>query len=124
MIEESAIPIDTATDMVSVGNNVGHAVSNEPSTSTNRTRQRLLHFSVHYQDRIVQLEIADTGTIGELKLMLHGHTGVPACQQILNGWARTPPSETVTLKSLSLPRENILFMCTMNAADGVPADDE
>lgn len=58
--------VDTATDMVSIGNNIGHAhiVNDQPGTSTQRTRQRLLHFSVHFQDRIVQLEIPDTGTVG------------------------------------------------------------
>lgn len=65
----AASPVETATDMVAVGNNVGSHSSlshnDQPSTSSNRTRQRLLHFSVHFQDRIVQIEIPDTGTLGQ-----------------------------------------------------------
>lgn len=60
-------PMETATDMLTVGNNVGShnltsVINEQPSSS--RIRQRLLHFSVHYQDRIVQVEIPDTGTVG------------------------------------------------------------
>lgn len=71
MIEDipAASPVESATDMVAVGNNVGsHSAvvpNDQPSTSSSRTRQRLLHFSVHFQDRIVQVEISDTGTVGE-----------------------------------------------------------
>lgn len=69
MIEDisAASPIESATDMVAVGNNVGSnsvVPSDQPSTSSSRTRQRLLHFSVHFQDRILQVEIPDTGTVG------------------------------------------------------------
>lgn len=120
--------VETATDMSSIGNNVGHSAhlvnDQQPSTSTQRVRQRLLHFSVHFQDRIVQLEIADTGTVGELKMMLNAQTGVPPCQQLLSGWTRLPQSDNTTLSSLSLPRENILFLCLPNVADGVTAEDE
>lgn len=67
---EPASPVETATDMMSVGNNFGQHASldhiNQPSTSSNRTRRRLLHFSVHYNDRIIQVEIPDTGTVGGL----------------------------------------------------------
>lgn len=95
-----------------------------PSTSSNQVKQRLLHFSVHFQDRIIQLEVPDTGTIGELKRLLHDRTGIPICQQLLSGWIRLPHSDAAVLSSLSLPRENILFLCVPNVADGITADDE
>lgn len=61
---------------------------------------------------------------GEVKMLLHGHTGVPACQQLLSGWTRLPQNDATTLSSLSLPRENILFLSVPNIADGTTADDE
>lgn len=77
MVEEvcdvAAGPVETATDMAAVGNNVPHPGGRsggpgaQPGTSSgsSRSRQRLLHFSVHHQDRIAQLEIPDTGTVGK-----------------------------------------------------------
>lgn len=56
--------------------------------------------------------------------MLHAQTGVPPCQQLVSGWTRLPQTDATVLSSLSLPRENILFLCIPNAADGITADDE
>lgn len=74
-----ANPVETATDMVSVGNNVGHALplrraSSEdevrvaPSTSSSSERAsgpRMIRFNVQYCDRIVPIDIAESGTLGE-----------------------------------------------------------
>lgn len=71
-----ANPVETATDMVSVGNNVGHSLprlsSNDdiqivqPSTSSDRgSGPRMLRFNVQYCDRIIPIDIPETGTVGE-----------------------------------------------------------
>lgn len=83
VIDIPASPVETATDMVSVGNNVGHpkprsapsmpllrnhveAIPNQPSTSSaNSQASRILRFNVQYNDRVVPIDIPDTGTVGK-----------------------------------------------------------
>lgn len=74
-INVPASPIETATDMVNVGNNVGHSLpklSNDddvvivhPSTSSERSAPRMIRFNVQYCDRIIPIDIPDTGTVGK-----------------------------------------------------------
>lgn len=126
IVEDVRQEPSTPMDVVPVINNAHETVdqNSQPSTSSNRIRKRLLHFSVHFQDRIIQLEIPDTGTVGELKIMLHAQSGIAPCQQLLSGWTRVPQSETVPLATLSLPRENMLFLIPSSNNDGVTADEE
>lgn len=56
--------------------------------------------------------------------MVQTQTGVPPCQQLISGWTRLPQSDSTILKSLSLPHENILFLCIPNPGDGISADNE
>lgn len=69
-------PVETATDMVSVGNNVGHSLPRlsgdddvqivQPSTSSERGNgPRMLRFNVQYCDRIIPIDIPETCTVGE-----------------------------------------------------------
>lgn len=73
--------VETATDAVNVGNNVGHSLprlssSNSdveivhPSTSSERSRTpRMIRFNVQYCDRIIPVDIPDTGTVGKFILL-------------------------------------------------------
>ncbi|KAJ9584098.1 hypothetical protein L9F63_021570 [Diploptera punctata] len=81
-----------------------------PSTSQSETNTRLLQFHIHFKDKMAQLQIPDTGTVGDLKQMIMGQLGIPTCQQELGGWKQYPTSDSSTLASLNLPRENILFV--------------
>lgn len=61
-------PIETATDMMEVGNNVGHTVPNnsateQPSTSSRTNSAKMLKFNVQYCDRIITVELPETATI-------------------------------------------------------------
>ena len=65
-------PIETATDMMEVGNNVGHSrvvsnqTSDQPSTSNLRNSSaKMLKFNVQYCDRIITIELPETATICE-----------------------------------------------------------
>lgn len=80
-----------------------------PSTSQGK-ESRILQFRVHFRDRIVLLEIPDSGTVGDLKNMITIEVGISSCQQNLEGWKTPPKSDSVTLSSLSLPKENTLFL--------------
>ncbi|GLH13726.1 hypothetical protein R5R35_009544 [Gryllus longicercus] len=80
-----------------------------PSTSQGKD-SRLLQFHVHFRDRVVDLEITDTGTVGDLKNLLAIEVGLLPCQQNLEGWKSNPKSDSVTLGSMNLPKENILFL--------------
>lgn len=72
----SASSVETATDMASVGNNVGHSLPRltsdddvqivQPSTSSERASgPRILRFNVQYCDRIIHIDIPETGTVGK-----------------------------------------------------------
>lgn len=70
--------VETATDMVNVGNNVGRSLPRlsssdnemdvvQPSTSSNNSdASKILRFNVQYCDRIVSVELPETATVGEL----------------------------------------------------------
>lgn len=76
-IENSASSVDMPIDMASVGNNVGHSLpmlSNDdevqivqPSTSSSdrASGPRMLRFNVQYCDRIIPIDIPETGTVGK-----------------------------------------------------------
>lgn len=73
---ENTSAVETATDMVSVGNNVGHSLPRlssdddvqivQPSTSSERASgPRMLRFNVQYCDRIIHIDIPETATVGK-----------------------------------------------------------
>lgn len=78
VIDLPASPVETATDMLSVGNNVGHptryrdmpllennvAVVHQPSTSS-IPHAKMIKFNIQYGDRVVPISMLDTGTVGE-----------------------------------------------------------
>lgn len=69
--------VATATDVVNLGNNVGHSLprltaSNSdveivhPSTSSDKgSAPRMIRFNVQYCDRIIPVDVPDTGTAGK-----------------------------------------------------------
>lgn len=73
-----ASTVETATDMTNVGNNVGHSLPRlssddddvqlvQPSTSSERGGgPRMLRFNVQYCDRIIHIDIPETGTVGKI----------------------------------------------------------
>nr|CAD7399187.1 unnamed protein product [Timema cristinae] len=81
-----------------------------PSTSSGKDNARMLQFHVNFKDKMSHLELRDTATVGDLKLLLAGQLSVPPCQQDLQGWVSEPRSDAATLASLKLPRENLLFL--------------
>ena len=42
--------------------------------------------------------------------MIMAQLRIPTCQQELAGWKKCPASDSTTLTSLNLPRENLLFV--------------
>ena len=79
VINLPASPVETATDMLSVGNNVGHptrhrdvpvlennvaAAVHQPSTSS-IPYAKMIKFNIQYGDRVVPISMLDTGTVGE-----------------------------------------------------------
>ncbi|PNF19491.1 FAS-associated factor 1 [Cryptotermes secundus] len=81
-----------------------------PSTSQPESSTRLLQFRIHFREEVIQLQLPDTGTVGDLKTLLTAQLGILACQQGLEGWKHYPSSDLTTLASLNLPKENILFL--------------
>ncbi|CAG2066664.1 unnamed protein product [Timema podura] len=81
-----------------------------PSTSSGKENARTLQFHVNFKDKMSHLELRDTATVGDLKLLLAAQLSIPPCQQDLQGWVSEPRSDAATLASLKLPRDNLLFL--------------
>ncbi|XP_011503570.1 PREDICTED: FAS-associated factor 1 [Ceratosolen solmsi marchali] len=71
---------------------------------------RILTFHVHYQSKIFQIEISDTNSVENLKLLIFNNAHIAPCKQELHGWVKEPKGDKTILKSLELPRENELHM--------------
>lgn len=74
----SSIPLERATDMMEVGNNVGHprpkkpspenSIRNQdsyPSTSGSSGNERMLKFNITYCDRVIKIELPESGTVSK-----------------------------------------------------------
>lgn len=60
---------------------------------------------------------------GDLKTKIYSQLGVPVCRQVLTGWlSRNPPNDHVSLSSLKLPRETLLFLTTQEFDNGMDVD--
>ncbi|KAF2904052.1 hypothetical protein ILUMI_02149 [Ignelater luminosus] len=132
-------PIETATDMVSVGNNVPLPKPlsmpilenniaerhSQPSTSTVKNNTpRMLRFNIQYCDRTIPIDIPDTGTIADIKLNLSKELKIAPCRQLLSGWARLVQFETTPLSQLMLPKENTIHLHVKRSGGGFSAEDE
>ncbi|KDR09433.1 FAS-associated factor 1 [Zootermopsis nevadensis] len=85
-----------------------------PSTSQSESSTRLLQFCIHFREKLIQLQLPDTGTVGDLKTLVTAQLGIPTCQQCFEGWKSYPSSDFTILGSLGLPKENILFLTIPN----------
>lgn len=74
----SSVPLEHATDMMEVGNNIGHPrpkkpspenstrnQDNYPSTSGSSGSERMLKFNVTYCDRVIKIELPESGTVSK-----------------------------------------------------------
>lgn len=138
MIEDVVpdIPIEVATDMASVGNNVPQPKCfvvpldnnvdrhSQPSTSSKNNSPEMLHFNVQYCERTIPIDIPDTGTVADIKLKLSKELKIAPCRQLLSNWARLPQYENTPLSKLKIPKENTLQLHIKPSDSGFVADDE
>jgi len=85
-----------------------------PSTSHGNSIRRLT-FHVNYNDRVIEFNLPETSTLGDLKTVVYSKLGVPVCRQVLTGWLKNPSSDYITLSALNLPRENMLFLTYLDS---------
>ncbi|CAC5398875.1 FAF1 [Mytilus coruscus] len=87
-----------------------------PSTSfgTRRTGQktRMLHFTIEYREKNIEVSLNDSETVGKIKEVIHSRLGVPPEHQELKGWKRVKADDSKILRDLHLPQENTLFLLT------------
>ncbi|XP_026478148.1 FAS-associated factor 1 [Ctenocephalides felis] len=76
--------------------------------------RKTLRFHIQHKNNLIEVEISDSNTVGQLKSQLHPKVGIPPCQMILKNWpdGLKPLDETV-LSTLNLPQENILMLTDM-----------
>ncbi|KAJ8928857.1 hypothetical protein NQ314_018514 [Rhamnusium bicolor] len=116
-----AIPVETATDMMEVGNNVGHP----PTKKTSRGKYfTMLKFNIQYCDRIIKIELPDSGTVNDLKIRLQRDLKIAPCRQLLSSWARLAQYDNTPFSKLMLPDENSLHLTIKQNEGGFTADDE
>jgi len=90
---------------------------------TSRSRSRILDFHIFYHDQSKTLKVPENQTVGTLKMLIHSELGVPVCKQELSGWKGRPPRDAVSLESLNLPTENILYL-SANQEDQASSSDD
>lgn len=93
MVIEDDVPVptavETAIDMMEVGNNVGHSLnlytpressthsegSDQASTSAGTSTQQMLKFNIRYCDRNIKIELPENGTVSKyfINIFLHIH---------------------------------------------------
>ncbi|XP_060519665.1 FAS-associated factor 1 [Cylas formicarius] len=131
----SSQPIENATDMMEIGNNVGHLPTkkshkeksqenNFASTSSGSTDVKMLTFNINYSDRLIKIRLPENANISDLKQKLSTELNVPPCRQILSNWARLSQYEKSPFSKLMLPDENELHLIVKSTGDGVTAEDE
>ncbi|KAG5894965.1 hypothetical protein JTB14_023313 [Gonioctena quinquepunctata] len=123
---------DPATDIIEGANNMDRSTStkrahaqdnNMPSTSAGNGSVKY-KFNIQYCDRVIKLELPETGTINDLKAMLHREIKVPPCRQLLSGWARMAQYDNTPFVKLMLPTENSLHCSVKENEAGFLADEE
>nr|WMZ41597.1 FADD protein [Altica viridicyanea] len=130
----NAATADAATDVVGLGNNIGHSATvtkkpsdtdnSYPSTSAGKSGTRMLKFKVQYCDRVINLELPESATVNDLKLKLQREVKVNPCRQLLSSWARLSQYESTPFSKLMLPDENTLHLTVKPSDGGITADAE
>lgn len=133
----SSLPLERATDMMEVGNNVGHSrpkkpspensIRNQdsyPSTSGSSGNERMLKFNITYCDRVIKIELPESGTVNDLKIRLQRELKIAPCRQLLSNWARLVQYENTPFSKLKLPDENSLQLTIKQNDGSFTADDE
>nr|XP_023019734.1 FAS-associated factor 1 [Leptinotarsa decemlineata] len=124
---------DSGTDMVEETNKMDQSTStrrppvldnNMPSTSAGNGSVKIYKFNIQYCDRVVKLELPETGTINDLKILLQQEIKVPPCRQLLSSWARIARYENMPLYKLMLPIENSLHVTVKENEGGFQAEEE
>ena len=89
-----------------------------PSTSYSTRRvgkkSRMLHFTIEYREKNIELALNDSETVGKIKDVISSKIGVPPEVQELKGWKRFKGTDSTILRDLSLPQDNTLFLLTPN----------
>lgn len=64
-VNVASSPIETATDMMEISNDIGppSRTNDQPSTSSMNNTTKMLKFNVQYSDRIVTVDLPETSTI-------------------------------------------------------------
>lgn len=136
------IPVETATDMMKVGNNIAHSSTTATTTTIHKSQSRnntniiddnnypstssarMLTFNVQYCDRTIKIQLPENGTVVDLKNHLYKEVKVSPCRQLLSGWARMKQYENTPFSKLMIPDENNIQLTIKQNDDGVTADDE
>ncbi|XP_024936165.1 FAS-associated factor 1 isoform X2 [Cephus cinctus] len=84
----------------------------KPGTSRprNSSGPRTLTFHINYSNQVIQIDLPETRTVGDLKHLIWEQTHVGLCHQQLHGWKNEPQTDHTILQTLDLPRENTLYM--------------
>ncbi|KAF7270815.1 fas associated factor casp isoform X1 [Rhynchophorus ferrugineus] len=134
------IPADKVTDMMDVGNNIGHSpakkrdyssssrennfASASTSSGSASTGPKMLTFNIKYCDRVIKIRLPDSANLSDLKQRLSNEVNVAPCRQTLSNWARMQIYEKTPFTKLMLPIENDLILTVKSMSDGAAAENE
>uniref|UniRef100_A0AAU7YR01 Fas-associated factor 1 n=1 Tax=Sinonovacula constricta TaxID=98310 RepID=A0AAU7YR01_SINCO len=77
-----------------------------------RGNKRLLHFTVEYRNRNIEIYLDDTETVAQIKDTLSTQLAIDTSCMQLKGWSNRKVHDNSLLRDLHLPKENTLFLLT------------
>ncbi|XP_076439934.1 FAS-associated factor 1-like [Babylonia areolata] len=107
-----------AEDLQGSSNVDDDASASGPSTSlfgvarANLLTTRMINFNVEYRSSNIQIVLPDTETVGRIKEMLEAQLGIPADKQELKGFIKRKMDDSMVLRDLYLPKDNVLYLLT------------
>ncbi|KAH9523587.1 pre-rRNA processing and 40S ribosomal subunit assembly [Bulinus truncatus] len=121
-MDESTASLNTAGMMEKLGVHLrpsDHGASDMasgPSYSSSPLNfsSRMIHFTVEYRDKNINVVLADTECVGQIKDVLEDELGIPRDKQELKGLVKRKRiiDDSTILKDLNLPKENTLYLLT------------
>ncbi|XP_043911878.1 FAS-associated factor 1 isoform X2 [Protopterus annectens] len=86
------------------------------SRSITERLPRMLDFRVEYRDRIIDVVLEDSCTVGDIKQILESELKIPTSKMQLKGWKVGDVTDSTVLRTLHLPKNSCLYVLTPDLA--------
>ncbi|KAL8568872.1 hypothetical protein ACOMHN_061448 [Nucella lapillus] len=112
---ESDIPVEELNSPTTIDDDAsasGPSTSGFGSMRANMIPARMINFNVEYRNSNIPIVLPDTETVGRIKEMLEAQLAIPVDKQELKGFIKRKMEDTMVLRDLYLPKDNVLYLLT------------